>query len=81
MPFGPPHAPLVGLARLALTSFFKEIVVIGSENVPDEGPLLVACSHSNMAVDPAVLSCTIKHKLHYWVKVRMIRAVTIWSSF
>lgn len=71
MTFGFTHAPLVGLSRYSLTSFFREIDVIGTENVPqDHGPMLVACSHSNMAVDPAVLSSTMPNHipLHYWVK-------------
>ncbi|KAJ9108766.1 hypothetical protein QFC21_000086 [Naganishia friedmannii] len=70
MPFGASHVPIRSLAETALSSFFKEIIVLGSENVPEEGPLLVACSHSNMAIDPAVLSATMPHKipLHYWVK-------------
>lgn len=51
MPFGQTHFPIRSLANTALSSFFKEIVVLGSENVPEEGPLIVACSHANMAID------------------------------
>jgi 1-acyl-sn-glycerol-3-phosphate acyltransferase len=51
MPFGQTHFPIRSIANTALSSFFKEIVVLGSENVPEEGPLIVACSHSNMAID------------------------------
>ncbi|GHJ85685.1 hypothetical protein NliqN6_2087 [Naganishia liquefaciens] len=70
MPFGATHFPTRSLAETALSSFFKEIIVLGSENVPEEGPMLVACSHTNMVIDPAVLSNTIPRKvpLHYWVK-------------
>ncbi|KAJ9102947.1 hypothetical protein QFC19_004503 [Naganishia cerealis] len=51
MPFGASHFPIRSLAETALSSFFKEIIVLGSENVPEEGPFLVACSHANMAID------------------------------
>ncbi|ODN73335.1 hypothetical protein L202_07874 [Cryptococcus amylolentus CBS 6039] len=70
MPFGFTHKPLVALADSAICSFFREIEVYGAENVPTEGPIIFACTHANMAVDPAVLSNTIPHGhlLHYWVK-------------
>ncbi|WWC64493.1 uncharacterized protein I303_107103 [Kwoniella dejecticola CBS 10117] len=70
MPFGFTHGPLVQLANSAICSFFREIEVYGTENVPDRGPIIFASSHANMALDPAVLSNTIPHGhfLHYWVK-------------
>ncbi|ORY33433.1 hypothetical protein BCR39DRAFT_520025 [Naematelia encephala] len=70
MPFGVSHKPLVALANSAICSFFRSIEVHGSENVPEEGPIIFACSHANMAIDPAILSNTIPHgySLHYWVK-------------
>ncbi|WVR07618.1 hypothetical protein IAU60_004660 [Kwoniella sp. DSM 27419] len=70
MPFGFTHAPLCNLANSAICSFFRQIEVYGGGNVPDEGPIIFACSHANMALDPAVLSNTIpnSHFLHYWVK-------------
>ncbi|WWC72092.1 uncharacterized protein I206_106052 [Kwoniella pini CBS 10737] len=70
MPFGFTHGPLVQLANSAICSFFREIEVYGMENVPERGPIIFACSHANMALDPAILSNTIPHGhfLHYWVK-------------
>ncbi|WWD19707.1 hypothetical protein CI109_104171 [Kwoniella shandongensis] len=70
MPFGFTHAPLRKLADSAICSFFREIEVYGGENVPAEGPIIFACSHANMALDPAILSNTVPHDhfLHYWVK-------------
>ncbi len=70
MPFGFTHKPLVAVANQALTSFFRTITVFGTENVPEDGPLIFACSHANMAIDPAVLSNTLPHghMVHYWVK-------------
>ncbi|KAG6917822.1 hypothetical protein DXG01_000882 [Tephrocybe rancida] len=40
----------------ALSSFFTEIRVIGGENVPKDGPIIVTATHHNMMLDPAVLS-------------------------
>ncbi|WVN90869.1 uncharacterized protein L203_106112 [Cryptococcus depauperatus CBS 7841] len=70
MPFGFSHVPLVAIANSAICSFFRQIEVYGIENVPTEGPIIFACTHTNMAIDPALLSNTIPHGhlLHYWVK-------------
>ncbi|OWZ76660.1 hypothetical protein C365_04813 [Cryptococcus neoformans Bt85] len=70
MPFGFTHSPLVALANSAICSFFRQIEVYGAENVPTEGPIIFACTHANMAVDPALLSNTVPHGhlMHYWVK-------------
>lgn len=63
MPFGASHGPLVQLAGSAITSFFRKIEVYGTENVPEEGPIILwvtgltwladnsACTHTNMAID------------------------------
>jgi hypothetical protein len=41
MPFGFTHKPLVALANSAICSFFKDIEVFGSENIPAEGPIIL----------------------------------------
>ncbi|CAG8443025.1 3489_t:CDS:2, partial [Scutellospora calospora] len=50
--------------------FYREIKVVGHDNVPKEGPLIACSTHSNMIVDPAVLAVTFPHqrKLHFWAK-------------
>lgn len=55
MPVGYLHFFLRKIASLALSGFFKEIHVIGDENVPLDGPLIVCCTHHNMMIDPAIL--------------------------
>ena len=39
------HRFLRGIANLALHSFFTEVRVIGSENVPRDGPIIACVSH------------------------------------
>ena len=39
------HRFLRGIANLALHSFFTEVRVIGSENVPRDGPIIASVSH------------------------------------
>ncbi|KAF9520307.1 hypothetical protein BS47DRAFT_1335910 [Hydnum rufescens UP504] len=70
MPFGYSHDIILQIAQWGIRSFFQDIHVVNAENVPKTGPVIVACTHHNMSVDPAVLSCTFPHgrKLHYWAK-------------
>ncbi|CAJ0840054.1 12097_t:CDS:10 [Entrophospora sp. SA101] len=70
MPFGLYYDVVVTLARWSIYGFYREIRVIGEENVPKEGPLIVCSTHCNMIVDPAVLASTFPHKrkLHFWAK-------------
>ncbi|KAI7865526.1 hypothetical protein BDF14DRAFT_1883474 [Spinellus fusiger] len=70
MPAGFCHEIIVQVSRAALWSFFSEIRVEDVHNVPREGPLIVAATHHNMVVDPAVLSVGFpyKRRLHYWAK-------------
>jgi len=45
-----------GLARLAMRVFFSEVEVIGAENVPAQGPLIVVGNHQNSLIDPALMT-------------------------
>ncbi|KAG6862266.1 hypothetical protein C0995_002197 [Termitomyces sp. Mi166 len=49
------HRVLRQISDWALSSFFAEIRVIGGENVPKNGPIIVTATHHNMMLDPAVL--------------------------
>jgi 1-acyl-sn-glycerol-3-phosphate acyltransferase len=55
MPFGFIHIVLRKIADISLHEFFKEIHVIGEENLPTDGPLIVCCTHHNMMIDPGIL--------------------------
>ncbi|KAJ3524678.1 hypothetical protein NM688_g8520 [Phlebia brevispora] len=67
------HRVLRRVAGWAVTSFFTEIHVIGEENVPKSGPIIVTATHHNMMLDPAVLSCAFPYGriLHYWAKASL----------
>ncbi|CAG8547787.1 4494_t:CDS:2 [Dentiscutata erythropus] len=70
MPFGIAYDVVTTLSRWSIYGFYKEIRVVGHENVPKEGPIIVCSTHSNMIVDPAVLAVTFPHhrKIHFWAK-------------
>ncbi|RHZ49022.1 hypothetical protein Glove_535g47 [Diversispora epigaea] len=70
MPFGISYDIISTLSRWGIHGFYREIRIMGCENVPKEGPLIVCCTHNNMVVDPAVLATTFPHKrkIHLWAK-------------
>ncbi|KAI0088066.1 hypothetical protein BDY19DRAFT_207376 [Irpex rosettiformis] len=56
-------------------AFYSETRVVGSENVSKDGPCIVAATHHNMILDPAILSWTMPHRriLHYWSKATLFK--------
>ncbi|QRV79144.1 acyltransferase [Ceratobasidium sp. AG-Ba] len=75
MPFGQTHEIILGVASKALWAFFSDVRVIGSENVPETGPVILACTHHSMAVDAAVLSWAVPYhrRVHYWAKSSLFK--------
>ncbi|KAL0572774.1 hypothetical protein V5O48_009187 [Marasmius crinis-equi] len=67
------HRVIRFISSHAASSFFSEVRVIGGENVPATGPLIVAATHHNMMLDPAILSLGFPHKrvLNYWSKASL----------
>ncbi|KAK0213273.1 hypothetical protein DFS33DRAFT_1377746 [Desarmillaria ectypa] len=67
------HKAIRYVVGVAAASFFTEIRVIGEENVPKDGPIIVAATHHNMILDPIVLSTSFPSKriLHYWSKASL----------
>ncbi|EKM54873.1 uncharacterized protein PHACADRAFT_124278 [Phanerochaete carnosa HHB-10118-sp] len=64
------HRIIRRVAGWAVVSFFSEVHVIGEENVPRDGPIVVTATHHNMVIDPCVLSYAFPYGriLHYWAK-------------
>ncbi|KAI8997419.1 hypothetical protein BDB01DRAFT_771062 [Pilobolus umbonatus] len=76
MPFGINHEIVCLISRNALWSFFSEIKLEDTHNVPPaHQPFIVAATHHNMIVDPAILSVTFPNhrRLHYWAKDSMFK--------
>lgn len=67
------HRVIRQLAGWAVWSFFTEVHIIGEENVPRTGPLIVTATHHNMMLDPAVLSSAFPYKriMNYWSKASL----------
>ncbi|HHY13403.1 MAG TPA: 1-acyl-sn-glycerol-3-phosphate acyltransferase [Thermoanaerobacterales bacterium] len=44
-----------------------KLEVIGRENVPEDGPLILCSNHISW-LDPIIIACTVNRKLHYMAK-------------
>ncbi|MBI3988094.1 MAG: 1-acyl-sn-glycerol-3-phosphate acyltransferase [candidate division NC10 bacterium] len=53
------------IARIALQLFFRRIDVAGLEQIPPEGPLIIAANHPNTMVDPLVLMAVVPREVHF----------------
>ncbi|KAI0929777.1 hypothetical protein AcW1_008631 [Taiwanofungus camphoratus] len=73
------HRGLRRFASWVLVSFFTEIHIIGGENVPEHGPIVVTATHHNMMIDPAILSTMFPYKriLHFWAKASLFANPTM----
>ncbi|KAH7915532.1 hypothetical protein BJ138DRAFT_1054610 [Hygrophoropsis aurantiaca] len=58
-----------------MSGFYSEVLVTGQENVPSDGPLIIAATHHNEIIDIAALSVTIPHRrrLCYWAKSSLFK--------
>ncbi|KAL4078255.1 hypothetical protein V8B97DRAFT_1865729 [Scleroderma yunnanense] len=73
------HRVIRKLAGWAVWSFFTEVRVIGAENVPKDGPIIVTATHHNMILDPSILSSYFPHgrMLNYWSKASLFKNRTL----
>jgi glycerol-3-phosphate O-acyltransferase/dihydroxyacetone phosphate acyltransferase len=67
------HRVIRKLAHWAVLSFFTDVHIVGGENVPKDGPIIVVATHHNMMLDPAVLSSSFPYQriMHYWSKASL----------
>ncbi|KDR75944.1 hypothetical protein GALMADRAFT_68407 [Galerina marginata CBS 339.88] len=78
------HRLIRFISSLAVDSFFHEVRVIGGENVPKHGPIIVTATHHNMMLDPVILSVGFPYQrmLNYWSKASLFaHPVMRWILF
>ncbi|KAK0475829.1 acyltransferase [Armillaria novae-zelandiae] len=58
------------LSDWTVDGFYSEVYVEGAENVPKDGPLIIAATHHNEIIDVAALAATIPYRRHvcFWAK-------------
>ncbi|KAG0702658.1 acyltransferase [Suillus ampliporus] len=58
-----------------MSGFYSEVCVTGAENIPQDGPVIIAATHHNEIVDIAALSATIpyRRRVCYWAKSSLFK--------
>jgi glycerol-3-phosphate O-acyltransferase / dihydroxyacetone phosphate acyltransferase len=72
-PPGSGYAVVRGLSRLLLGLFYPSIEVVGRENVPEAGPLIVAANHHNSIVDAMILMVAFDRPLRVLANAPLFR--------
>lgn len=62
-----------GILRLGLRAYFREIEVHGLENLPREGPCVVAANHHNSMMDPFLIVAASPRPLSFIAKAPLFR--------
>jgi 1-acyl-sn-glycerol-3-phosphate acyltransferase len=66
-----------GLIRLGLRAFFRDIEVRGAENLPPDGPCIVAANHHNSMIDPFLLLAMLDRPLCFIAKAPLFRTPVV----
>lgn len=61
------------LVRLGLRAFFRDIEVRGAENLPPDGPCIVAANHFNSMIDPFLLLAMLDRPLCFIAKAPLFK--------
>ncbi|KIM81281.1 hypothetical protein PILCRDRAFT_89247 [Piloderma croceum F 1598] len=58
------------LSQWTISGFYSDVHIEGANNVPKDGPLILASTHHNEIIDIAVLAITIPHRrpISFWTK-------------
>jgi glycerol-3-phosphate O-acyltransferase / dihydroxyacetone phosphate acyltransferase len=67
------YAFVRGLLRWGLRAFFREIEVRGADNLPRDGPCIVAANHANSMLDPFLLLVALDRPLCFIAKAPLFR--------
>ncbi|MBX3154630.1 MAG: 1-acyl-sn-glycerol-3-phosphate acyltransferase [Deltaproteobacteria bacterium] len=59
---------LTWLLRVVTRVFFRQVEVVGLENIPLDGPVLFAGNHPNSLIDPILIITTCRRKVHFAAK-------------
>jgi glycerol-3-phosphate O-acyltransferase / dihydroxyacetone phosphate acyltransferase len=63
---------LRALGRLALRWFYRDVEVVGIEQLPVTGPVLLASNHPNALVDALVITCTLQRPVTLTAKATLL---------
>lgn len=58
---------------IALHWFYRDIRVIGTENIPVSAPLLIACNHQNALVDSLIVAWIVRRRITMTAKATLVK--------
>ncbi|PWT96362.1 MAG: hypothetical protein C5B55_00095 [Blastocatellia bacterium] len=64
---------IVAVVRFALRIYFKQIEIVGLENVSLESPVIFVLNHPNALVDPVFLLCLAPRRVSFLAKAPLFR--------
>lgn len=53
------------LCKTINTIYFKSIYLIGEDNIPNDGPLIICGNHSNQFIDPMLIMTYCQRELNF----------------
>ena len=53
------------IIRLSLSVFFRNIKVIGTNNLPAQGPAIFVANHPSAVIDPLAVAITLKRRIYF----------------
>lgn len=56
---------------------FKEIYIIGQENIPEDGPLIISGTHNNQFLDAAMLLVAIRREVNFVIAAASVKLTTL----
>ncbi|MEP6995141.1 MAG: lysophospholipid acyltransferase family protein [Acidobacteriota bacterium] len=72
-PEGTGYVLVRALSRFLLRLFYRRIEVVGAQNIPATGPLILAANHHNSLVDAMLLLAVIPRRLRILAKASLFR--------
>ena len=57
--------------------YFKEIRVVGTENIPKKGALLFVSNHKNALVDPLLIATTTTRNIHFLTRASAFKLILV----
>lgn len=67
-PLGAAYQLLVSFLRLVTQVFFRTIEVVGTEHIPEEGPVIFTGNHPNSLIDPVLITTTCGRQVRFAAK-------------
>ena len=65
------------LVRFIIGICFKEVTIIGEENIPEDGPLIISGTHNSQYMDAAMLVLSVRREVNFVIAAKSARLKTL----